>query len=118
MTEKIKPEDKELIRKLAQTTQANRNVHVTVVGHTDTEGSHAYNYALGERRAQSVAKMLIANGIPSGQIVTVSRGETDLKVPTADGVALRANRRATVNKETRIIEPGKPEPLKITVKEY
>ena len=35
----IKPEYAEVIKKLAKTTQENRNVKVSVVGHTDTKGS-------------------------------------------------------------------------------
>ena len=62
---KIKPEYEDLIRKLAATTQANKNVKVSVVGHTDTAGSSSYNYALGGRRAEAVQKMLIEYGIPS-----------------------------------------------------
>ena len=78
----IKPEYDEIIRKLAETTQANKNVKVSVVGHTDTAGSSSYNYALGGRRAEAVQKMLIEYGIPSSQIIAVSAGEEDLKVPT------------------------------------
>jgi outer membrane protein OmpA-like peptidoglycan-associated protein len=111
----VKPEYKDIIRKLAATCQENSNVRVTVVGHTDTSGSEAYNYALGERRAAAVAKILIANGIPAGQIVKVSAGETDLKVPTGDGVPKRENRRATVNKETRTTEYVAPI---VAVEEY
>ena len=102
----VKPEYDDIIRQLAQVTQANRNVKISVVGHTDTSGSQAYNYALGGRRAEAVQKMLIERGIPASQIVAVSAGEEDLKVPTPDGVRNAENRRVRVVKEVTYTEPA------------
>lgn len=95
----IKPEYQDLIRKLVDATQNNKNIKVSVVGHTDTMGSKNYNYSLGGRRAEAVQKMLIEYGIPASQIVAVSAGEEGLAVPTPDGVANAANRRVRVVKE-------------------
>lgn len=113
----IKPEYEELIQKLAGATQANKNIKVSVVGHTDTMGSKDYNYALGGRRAEAVQKMLIKYGIPASQIVAVSAGEEGLAVPTPDGVANAANRRVRVVKEVHYTEPAQPVPVAI-VEEY
>ncbi len=112
----IKPEYDSIIRQLAATTQANKNVRVSVVGHTDTAGSNAYNYALGGRRAEAVQKMLIEYGIPASQIVAVSAGEEDLKVPTPNNTPNAANRRVRVVKETQYTE--QPQPTPIIVEEY
>ncbi len=112
----IKPEYEDLIRQLATATQANKNIKVSVVGHTDTMGSSDYNYALGGRRADAVQKMLIKYGIPASQIVAVSAGEEDLAVQTPDGVANAANRRVRVVKEVHYEEPAKNTP--ILVEEY
>ena len=109
----IKPEYADLIRELADATQANKNIKVSVVGHTDTAGSNSYNYALGGRRAEAVQRMLISYGIPASQIVAVSAGEEDLKVPTADGVPNAENRRVRVVKETHYTEPGKVVPIAV-----
>ncbi len=102
----IKPEYQDVIRQLASATQSNKNIKVSVIGHTDTSGSHAYNYALGGRRAEAVQKMLIQNGIPATQIVAVSSGEMDLKVPTPDGTPSEDNRRVRVIKETHFQNDG------------
>lgn len=107
----IKPEYDEIIRKLAETTQANKNVKVSVVGHTDTAGSNSYNYALGGRRAEAVQKMLIEAGIPSSQIIAVSAGEEDLKVQTPNNTPNAENRRVRVVKETSFEEEPKPAPI-------
>jgi outer membrane protein OmpA-like peptidoglycan-associated protein len=112
----IKPEYEDVIRQLAATTQANKNVKVSVVGHTDTSGSNSYNYALGGRRAEAVQKMLIEYGIPSSQIVAVSAGEEDLKVQTPNNTPNAENRRVRVVKEVHYTEQPKPAP--IVVEEY
>lgn len=104
----IKPEYQNLIRQLVDVTKNNRNVRVSVVGHTDTVGTKNYNYALGGRRAEAVQKMLIEYGIPSSQIVAVSAGEEDLKVPTPDGVPNAENRRVRVVKEVTYTDPNAP----------
>lgn len=115
----IKPEYQELIQKLASATQANKNIKVSVVGHTDTVGSKNYNYALGGRRADAVQKMLIKYGIPASQIVAVSAGEEDLAVPTPDNTPNAANRRVRVVKEVHYTEDAPSSvPVAIEVEEY
>ena len=113
----IKPEYQELIKKLASATQENKNIKVSVVGHTDTAGTSNYNYALGGRRAEAVQKMLIQYGIPASQIVAVSAGEEDLAVPTPDNTPNAANRRVRVVKEVHYTEQPKPVPMEISVEE-
>ena len=114
----IKPEYQELIKKLASATQENKNIKVSVVGHTDTAGTSNYNYALGGRRAEAVQKMLIQYGIPASQIVAVSAGEEDLAVPTPDNTPNAENRRVRVVKEVHYEEPAQPAPVAIEVQEY
>lgn len=112
----IKPEYENIIRQLAAATQANKNMKVSVVGHTDTAGSSAYNYALGGRRAEAVQKMLIAYGIPASQIIAVSAGEEDLKIPTPNNTPNADNRRVRVVKEVQYTE--QPQPAPVMVEEY
>ncbi len=115
----IKPEYQALIQKLATATQSNRNIKVSVVGHTDTSGSKDYNYSLGGRRAEAVQNMLIKYGIPASQIVAVSAGEEDLAVPTPDGVPNAENRRVRVVKEVYSDEKSTgATPVAIEVTEY
>jgi outer membrane protein OmpA-like peptidoglycan-associated protein len=68
----------------------------TVVGHTDTSGSAAYNVGLSERRAGVVRDALIARGMNAGAINTQARGETELARATANGVREPLNRRTAV----------------------
>ena len=113
----IKPEYQELIKKLASATQENKNIKVSVVGHTDTVGTANYNYALGGRRAEAVQKMLIEYGIPSSQIVAVSAGEQGLAVPTPDNTPNADNRRVRVVKEVHYTEDAKPAPMAVSIEE-
>jgi OOP family OmpA-OmpF porin len=53
----------------------------TVVGHTDSTGSEAYNQRLSERRAQSVASYLEGKGIAVGRLTATGAGESQ---PIAD----------------------------------
>lgn len=48
---------------------------IEVIGHTDNVGSAALNQDLSQRRAASVANVLVMNGVPAGRIVTLGRGE-------------------------------------------
>lgn len=44
---------------------------ISVTGHSDRIGSHAYNMKLSSRRADAVKAYLVSNtGIPSDQIIT------------------------------------------------
>ncbi|GAB3285564.1 peptidoglycan-associated lipoprotein Pal [Parahaliea aestuarii] len=48
---------------------------VRLEGHTDERGTRDYNMALGERRANAVRDYMVANGVASYRIETVSYGE-------------------------------------------
>ncbi|MEC8308603.1 MAG: peptidoglycan-associated lipoprotein Pal [Pseudomonadota bacterium] len=54
---------------------ANRAAKVRLEGHADERGTRAYNLALGERRANSVTRYLVIQGVNRSQIETVSYGE-------------------------------------------
>ncbi|RMH53504.1 MAG: OmpA family protein [Alphaproteobacteria bacterium] len=73
---------------------------VSVVGHTDTVGSVAYNQRLSERRANTVANAILARakaeGLTPPTITTAGRSELELAVPTPDNVREPRNRRATI----------------------
>jgi len=69
---------------------------LTVTGHTDTVGSDAYNMRLSQRRAMSVQKELVHDGVPAGEIAIFAKGKRDLLVPTPDGVKEPQNRRVQI----------------------
>jgi len=67
---------------------------VTVEGHTDERGTREYNIALGERRADAVRRILLANGVAASQIKIVSYGEERPAALGHDEQAWAQNRRA------------------------
>jgi peptidoglycan-associated lipoprotein len=72
----------------------NSDVEVQIEGHCDERGGVQYNLALGERRAKSVRDYLVAMGISSARLSTISFGK---ERPLAFGhneAAWSQNRRA------------------------
>ena len=88
--------NRQVIAQAAEYYRQGGTPQVTVTGYTDTSGSADHNLELSERRAEVVADELVREGVPATDIVTIGRGEEDLRVPTADGVREARNRRAEI----------------------
>ncbi|PSU32423.1 peptidoglycan-associated lipoprotein Pal [Photobacterium lutimaris] len=71
----IQPDYQDLLTAHAEYLRDNAAVNVIVEGHADERGTPEYNIALGERRANAVAKYLQALGVSASQISIVSYGE-------------------------------------------
>jgi peptidoglycan-associated lipoprotein len=56
--------------------------NVQIAGNTDERGTEEYNLALGQRRANAARDFLVAKGVSSGRITTISYGKDR---PTALG---------------------------------
>ncbi len=69
--------DKELpkVRRLAEYLKRNRSTKLLVMGHTDQRGTDEYNLQKAEKRALSVGKILIIEGVPKNRISIISCGE-------------------------------------------
>ena len=63
---------------------------------TDTAGPKVTNFDLGLRRANSVSALLRQAGLDAAAIDVISHGETELLVPTADGIIEARNRRVEI----------------------
>jgi len=92
----LSEEDKSRLTKLAEqmTRPENSHLRLRIEGHCDDRGTREYNFALGERRAASVARFLKIKGLAASRIHTISYGK---ERPVAFGTseAVRAqNRRA------------------------
>jgi peptidoglycan-associated lipoprotein len=75
---------------------AHSAVRVRLEGHTDERGSREYNIGLGERRAQSVRRALLLQGVSDAQMSTVSYGEERPAAPGHDEAAWAKNRRVEI----------------------
>jgi len=66
---------------------------IEVAGHTDNTGEDAYNQALSERRARTVAQYLASKGVMDQRIITVGAGESRPVASNATAEGRQANRR-------------------------
>ena len=69
---------------------------IMLAGYTDRSGSATYNQALSQRRNASVTTYLTAHGVSAGAISGTGYGETNNRLPTADGVKELQNRRVEI----------------------
>ena len=92
----IKDEFKPVVTAHAQYLSQNRNAKIAVQGNTDERGSREYNLALGQRRADSVKKMMMLLGVQEAQIETVSFGEEKPRATGTDEAAYSQNRRSDI----------------------
>ena len=71
-------------------------VPVMLAGYADRSGKPTYNQGLSERRNASVRGYLASRGIADGAISSQGFGESNNRVPTADGVRELQNRRVEI----------------------
>ncbi len=93
----LTPQALSTIRKAVGSVRDSGSAAIRVVGHADRAGSISYNKALSVRRAQSVKKALIGEGIAGNSISISGRGESEPAVPTADGIREPQNRRVHIS---------------------
>jgi|SRR5215831_9341152 len=86
----------EVVAAHAKYLAAHGGVRVRLEGHTDERGSREYNIGLGERRAQSVRRSLLLQGVTDVQMSTVSYGEERPAAPGHDEAAWSKNRRVEI----------------------
>lgn len=92
----VKDEYKPLIEAHAQYLKQHHDAKVFLQGNCDERGSREYNIALGQKRAESVKKMLSVLGVPDSQMETVSFGEEKPKAEGHDEAAWAQNRRTDI----------------------
>ncbi len=89
----VKDEYKPLLEAHAAYLKQNRNARIKVEGNTDERGSREYNLALGQKRSESVKRVLTLLGVADSQIDTVSFGEEKPRNPASSEAAYSENRR-------------------------
>jgi len=90
----VKPEYHALVESHAKWLRANPRARLTIEGNADERGSREYNLALGQRRAESVMRMMLVFGVRAEQIEAVSFGEERPRATGHDEAARAENRRA------------------------
>ena len=87
---------KQTLDEAAEAAQATRPYKIIIRGHTDRAGPDAYNMALSERRALSVAGYMIDQGAGRFVIDVEGLGESEPIAKTSDNVRDGRNRRTEV----------------------
>ena len=74
---KLKPESASKLDELVQVLTDYPQAEVVIVGHTDSSGAAEYNQMLSEKRAQSVAAVLVDRGVDSSRMTVSGEGESN-----------------------------------------
>ena len=90
----VKPEYHALVESHARWLKANPGAKLVIEGNADEQGSREYNLALGQRRAESVQKMMQLMGVRSDQLEAISYGEERPRLTGHDEKAWSENRRS------------------------
>ena len=83
------------LKRQAAWMRKHSTVTVTIEGHADERGTREYNLALGERRAVSVKNFLVALGVETRRIATISYGKERPDALGHTEAAWSQNRRGT-----------------------
>lgn len=95
-SDKILPNSYAEIQRLMLFLKQNKNIKIKIVGHTDNQGSNAYNLDLSRRRAEALMNALIQKGISADRLIAEGKGSTQ-PITTNDTEEGRAqNRRVEV----------------------
>jgi peptidoglycan-associated lipoprotein len=92
----VQEADKPVVQAHAKYLSEHPDRKVRVEGNADERGSNEYNLALGQRRADSVKKMLVLGGAKAGQIETVSYGEEKPRCTDHNEACWSQNRRSDI----------------------
>jgi len=93
----VKDEFRGAIEANAKALAGDRARRVSVEGHTDSRGGSEYNLALGQKRAEAVAKSLTLLGATEAQVEAVSFGKERPADNGENEAAWAKNRRAELN---------------------
>ena len=84
------------LKGVAEFMNRNQKIIISIEGHADERGTREYNLALGQRRAESVANYLIANGVKRSRLITKSYGEERPLSLGSNDIAWSKNRRVEI----------------------
>jgi len=74
--------------------KANPTIRIVIEGHCDERGTREYNLALGDRRASAARDYLVAKGVNSSRLATISYGKERPAVGGSNDTSYALNRRS------------------------
>ena len=105
----LRPENRELLSRIAGILLSSEGYSLYVYGHTDDVGSAEYNMELSERRAQAVRAYLVEAGLDREIVDARGYGKSSPRVEGTDPGARAKNRRVEIGiVDVRIDVTGPP----------
>jgi outer membrane protein OmpA-like peptidoglycan-associated protein len=92
----LKPAGIQALGPVVQEMKAQPNLRATIVGHTDSDGTDAYNMGLSKRRAEAVRNYLVSQGIASSRLAVDWKGEREPVASNATAEGKAENRRVVI----------------------
>ncbi len=93
----VKDEFRNVVEANSRMLAADRTRRMSIEGHTDERGGREYNLALGQKRAEAVARAMTLLGAAENQVEAVSFGKERPAATGSDEAAWAMNRRAELN---------------------
>ena len=90
----VRADQRPVLQRQAEWMGRYPEVRVQVQGHADERGTREYNLALGQRRANAARDVLVAGGVNSSRISTISFGKDQPAALGSDEGSWAQNRRA------------------------
>lgn len=90
---RMNKEEQAVFDELAQILKENKDINLELTGHTCNIGSHAVNQKIGQKRAETVKKMFINQGVAANQLSTKSKSYDAPLVPNNSNANRKQNRR-------------------------
>jgi outer membrane protein OmpA-like peptidoglycan-associated protein len=103
----LRPEDRELLSRIAGILLTSQDYTVSVNGHTDDVGTDDYNKRLSERRAQAVRDYLVKAGLPAEIVSVTGHGKSLPLVKGSTDAARAKNRRVELGIASSRIRYGR-----------
>jgi len=101
----LRPEDKEVLSRIAGVLSTLKGYQIYVYGYTDDIGTKEYNLKLSDRRAKAVRDYLVENGLDPNIMTTKGYGKADPLVPGSSPQARAINRRVEIGLVDSTIKP-------------
>ena len=106
----LRPENRELLSRIAGVLLTSKGYRIQIYGHTDDVGTADYNQVLSERRAQVVSDYLVEVGIESSIVSTKGFGKSNPLVAGTSATARAKNRRVEIGVIDTVVDYRQPLP--------
>jgi outer membrane protein OmpA-like peptidoglycan-associated protein len=91
------PEIENFYNTAKESLRANPEKKLSVIGHTDNDGTHATNDPLSVKRANILKDMLIKEGFSESQLIISGKGKREPIASNESAEGRAKNRRVTIN---------------------